>query len=70
MSSIVKNNKMSFLDVRNKPEWKLLDLRAETGDYEFELYSSVISEFADISRIWYWILYNGTKSYWSYIWWI
>lgn len=49
MSSIVKNPSVSFLDVREKPEWELLDLREETGDFEHEFFSSVASEFNDIA---------------------
>jgi len=42
MSFITKNKKVSFLDVRVKPQWELLDLKEETGDYEHELFSSVV----------------------------
>ena len=49
MSSIKKNPEMDFLDTRNKPEWELLDLREETGDYEHELFESIGAEFVDIA---------------------
>lgn len=49
MSSIVKNKEVWMLDPRVKPEWELLDLREETGDYEHELFSSVATEFVDIA---------------------
>lgn len=47
MSTI--NSEVKFLSVNEKPEWELLDLKEETGDYEHELFSSVVSEFTDIS---------------------
>lgn len=47
MSTI--NSDVKFLSVNEKPEWELLDLKEETGDYEHELFSSVVSEFTDIS---------------------
>ena len=31
MSSIVKNKKVGFLDTRIKPQWELLDLKADSG---------------------------------------
>ena len=49
MSSIVKNKKVSFLDTRIKPQWELLDLKDESGDYEHEFFESVIDEFTHIA---------------------
>lgn len=60
MSYITKNKKVSFLDVRVKPQWELLDLREETGDYEHELFSSVVGEFNDIARMRCWGVFNGS----------
>jgi len=49
MGKITKNRKVSFLDVRKRPSWELLDLKEETDTYEFELFESIMCEFTDIA---------------------